>query len=44
MKIILKSQVIERPSEVLKFSKNAQVVAIDEAQFLVKKLLKYVIS
>ena len=36
----LKSEVIERPSEILKFSKNAQVVAIDEAQFFGKEIIE----
>ena len=31
---------IERPSEILKFSKNAQVVAIDEAQFFGKEIIE----
>tara|TARA_A100001037_G_C14994007_1_gene563911 strand:- start:323 stop:904 length:582 start_codon:yes stop_codon:yes gene_type:complete len=36
----LKSEVIERSSEILKFSKNAQVVAIDEAQFFGKEIIE----
>ena len=36
----LKSKIIERPSEILKFSQNAQVVAIDEAQFFSNEIIE----
>jgi len=36
----LKSKVIERPSQILKFSENTQVVAIDEAQFFDDEIIE----
>ena len=36
----LKSKIIERPSEILKFSQNAQVVGIDEAQFFSDEIIE----
>ena len=36
----LKSKIIERPSEILKFSQNAQVIGIDEAQFFSDEIIE----
>jgi len=36
----LKSKVIKRPSQILKFSANTQVVAIDEAQFFDDEIIE----
>ena len=36
----LKSKIIERPSEILKFSQNAQVVGIDETQFFSDEIIE----
>ena len=36
----LKSKIIERPSEILKFSQTAQVIGIDEAQFFSDEIIE----
>ena len=38
--MFLTTKIFERPSEILKFSQNAQVVGIDEAQFFSDEIIE----